>query len=90
MVECRKYVYVKANAACNGPVIVCNPLKPIIVVTRSCGIGTVSDSCKEQTAAGVTGTVCGCAGALCNSAGYAKVSITALLATIVVPFILLQ
>ena len=59
-------------------------------MTRSCGIGTVSDSCKEQTAAGVTGTVCGCAGALCNSAGYAKVSLAALLATIVLPVILFQ
>ena len=58
----------------------------MFVVARTCGnIGT---SCNSVSLAGVTTETCGCTGDECNSAGYAKASVFALLAAVVVPFVL--
>lgn len=59
----------------------------MLLVGRSCGISTNSTAECKTVASTET---CHCNGELCNSAGFAKVSLVALLATIVVPFILSQ
>lgn len=56
-----------------------------ILVARTCG-GVTSVGCNT------VGSIetCYCEGENCNSAGFARVSLVALLATIVVPFLLSQ
>jgi len=57
------------------------------VITRTCGTGA-DTGCKSVSLLGISSTTCSCTGENCNSAGYAKVSLVALIATVVVPFAL--